>query len=426
MTQSPEQPPAATNRSWKERLGLFVRNQSGATAMMFAVSLPAGLGAIGVASDFAIYNMKLAKLQAAADQAAIAGAKEFALSTSTTSSINNAAKTFAEASYDPGAALNVAISVDGKKASVKVNLTENWSPFFAHFVGAHITPVVADSTAALSGQANVCILALNKTLPYMVMVDKGGRVTANSCGVNSNSKSPAGISVQTAGVIKAEVTCSAGGVVNGGTITPPPTTDCPTVDDPLGSRPAPPIGGCLFTNFKATSGTTTLNPGTYCGGISLSGTAKAIFNPGTYVIKDGDFKVSGNAAIQGDHVGFYLTGTTSKLNFTGDSTVSLTGAVTGEMSGLLFYEDRTAPLYRTHRINSKSANQLTGTIYLPRGYLLVDPSSKIADQSAYTAIIAQGVMVTAGPELVMNSNYGATDVPVPVGIKAESKVVLLQ
>ena len=410
----------------KGLLRRFLRNHSGATAMMFAVSLPAGMGAVGIASDFAIYNMKLAKLQAAADQAAIAGAKEFALSTSTTASVNEAAKSFAQASYSPGATLGVSVAVDSKNASVKVDLTETWSPFFAHFVGASVTPVVAKATASLTGQSNICVLALNPALPFMLLVEASGRITANSCGLYSDSKHASGVTVQSGGAIKADVTCSAGGVNNSGTITPAATTDCPPVDDPLGSRPAPPVGACLFTNYKITTGTATLNPGTYCGGISITGTAKVTFNPGTYVLKNGEFKVDNSAVAIGDHVGFFLTGLTSKLNFTGSSTISFTGATSGEMSGLLFYEDRGSALYRVHRINSANANKLTGTIYLPKGYLLIDPSTKVADQSAYTAIIAQGVKVSAGPELVLNSDYGATDVPVPVGIKAESKVVLKQ
>jgi hypothetical protein len=37
----------------------YLRATGGTTAMMFAVSLPAVMGAVGLASDFAIYSMKL-------------------------------------------------------------------------------------------------------------------------------------------------------------------------------------------------------------------------------------------------------------------------------------------------------------------------------------------------------------------------------
>jgi hypothetical protein len=154
--------------------------------------------------------------------------------------------------------------------------------------------------------------------------------------------------------------------------------------------------------------------------------ASLTFNPGTYIIKDGEFKLTGNSKIAGNHVGFYLTGVTSLLRFTGNTSVSLTGADTGAMSGMIFFEDRTSPLGRQHRINSNNAANLTGTIYLPRGTLLVDPGSKVGAASAYTAIIAQQLLLKSGPELILNSNYSATDVPVPTGIKATSQVVLLK
>jgi len=94
------------------------------------------------------------------------------------------------------------------------------------------------------------------------------------------------------------------------------------------------------------------------------------------------------------------------------------------MAGLLFFEDRSVSLGRTHHIKSTNVDVLTGTIYLSRGKLLIDPNSQIAEDSAYTAIIVRQLELTEGPELVLNSDYGATDVPVPAGIRSSAEVVL--
>ena len=104
--------------------------------------------------------------------------------------------------------------------------------------------------------------------------------------------------------------------------------------------------------------------------------------------------------------------------------ISLTGAVDTEMAGMLVFEDPSATEGRQHHIASLNVQTLTGTIYLPKGYLLVDPNALVANKSAYTAIISNRLELTAGPELVLNSNYGATDVPVPAGIRSSSTVVL--
>jgi Flp pilus assembly protein TadG len=404
----------------------YLLGNSGSTAMMFAISLPAVMGAVGVASDFAIYNMKLEKLQSAADAAALAGAKEFSVATSSPSTISSVAKNFALSSYGASTPIDVAATVDSAKKTVTVDLNEVWSPFFAHFLGAQVTPVVAHSTASAAGRGNICVLLLDPAAGQTGLVDSGSAITANGCDVYSNSSASDGIVVNSSAVITADTTCSVGGVSNSGTINPAATTDCPVVDDPLASRPAPKFGGCDFNNYKLVNGTATLNPGTYCGGISAVANANLTFAPGTYIIKDGEFKLAGNSSIKGTHVGFYLTGAKSLINFTGNSTVNMTGADSGELSGLLFFEDRSAPMGREHRINSANAANLTGTIYLPRGNLLVDPSSKVGASSAYTAIIAQRLKVISGPQLILNSNYSATDVPVPAGIKAAQEVVLLK
>ena len=123
-------------------------------------------------------------------------------------------------------------------------------------------------------------------------------------------------------------------------------------------------------------------------------------------------------------MGFYLAGKSALIDFTDDASVTLTVALDGEMAGLLFFEDRSVSLGRTHHINSTNVDVLTGTIYLSRGKLLIDPNSPIAEDSAYTAIIVRQLELTEGPELILNSDYGATDVPVPAGIRSSAEVVL--
>ena len=96
------------------------------------------------------------------------------------------------------------------------------------------------------------------------------------------------------------------------------------------------------------------------------------------------------------------------------------------MAGLLVFEDRSLPVKLKHRISSNDARKLIGTIYLPAGDLVVDATNPVADQSAYTAIIAQHIELNKGPNLVLNSDYDQTNVPVPAGLKGTSQVVLIQ
>jgi hypothetical protein len=68
----------------------------------------------------------------------------------------------------------------------------------------------------------------------------------------------------------------------------------------------------------------------------------------------------------------------------------------------------TVPRPEDHKISSSNTQTLTGTVYLPTGKLRVDPGARVAENSAYTAIIAREIEIDQGPELVLNSDYGAT------------------
>ena len=104
----------------------------------------------------------------------------------------------------------------------------------------------------------------------------------------------------------------------------------------------------------------------------------------------------------------------------------MTAPADGLMAGLLLSEDRALTQHLTHEITSYDAHTLIGTIYLPVGDLRIDSDQKVADQSAYTAIIVNHLRLNAGPNLVLNSDYNATNVPVPAGIRGTQQVILSQ
>jgi len=409
-------------------LGGFLRSAAGGVAVQFAMVSPVLLGASGLAIDYGTHSLKTIELQSIADTAALGGAGELAISGSSDSAINSVVTSYVSAKYE-GAGSKIASKtvIDRKAATLRVVLEETWAPVFAAFLNADVTPIRVDATASLVGGDNICVLALDGSGTKAIHMDKFARLTANGCGVYSNSTHKQAIRLDQNSSMKASSICSAGGYMAKTTsINPIPSTDCPPAEDPLAGRPEPSIGSCDATNFKIASGNKTLNPGTYCGGIEISNTASVFFNPGTYIIQDGDFVVSDTAKVEGEHVGFYLAGDKSLINFTGDAAVKLTGALDGELAGLLFFEDRSADLDRKHHIQSTKAAVLTGTIYLSRGKLLIDPNSPVAGNSAYTAIIAHKLELNEGPELILNSDYDATSVPVPEGIRSNAQIVLTE
>jgi len=71
---------------------------------------------------------------------------------------------------------------------------------------------------------------------------------------------------------------------------------------------------------------------------------------------------------------------------------------------------------RQHQILSDNARNLLGTIYMPQGEIIVDATKPIADKSAYTVLVVKQLHLYSGPNLILNTDYSATEVPVPMGV----------
>ena len=359
----------------------FLRSASGSIVVPFAIASPVLLATSGLAIDYATHSMKVAELQAAADASALGAAKELALAGSSDAAIEAVAASYVAMELgDRGSVVTSTADIDRGAGTLRVALEELWTPTFAQFLNADITPIRVDATASLVGGTNICVLALDGSGTKAIHLDKNAKLQANGCGVYSNSTHAQGIRLDMDSSMHAASICSTGGYKSKTTaVSPTPTTDCPAISDPLIDRTAPVAGSCDNTGLTLASGNHTLLPGTYCGGLKIRGTASVTFSSGTYIIKDGKFVVSDNAKIAGEHVGFYLLGSATIINFTDQASVTLTGATDGDMAGLLFFEDRTAPINRKHHIQSTNVDELTGTIYLPRGQLLVDPNTPVAE-----------------------------------------------
>lgn len=134
---------------------------------------------------------------------------------------------------------------------------------------------------------------------------------------------------------------ASGTATGAGSVSPAPFFGAPTMADPLSYVPAPPVGGCTYTNMAVTSATT-LYPGTYCGGLSVQTSAKVTMNPGVYAIQ-GTLKINGPTLIA-TGVTIYMTsgngypaGTTSILtNING----TISAPTTGTWQGIFYFADR--------------------------------------------------------------------------------------
>lgn len=445
------------------------RDSGGGVMLIFALALPLLLGFSAMAIEYASLAKRRTELQRAADGGAIAGVNQFKLanaedSTAVTTAVEMAR---AQARRTGGQTITVTAEVLGNHAAVQVTVSEQVPLTLGKLLNVTTVDVSVRATAKLAGTTRLCLLALDPIAVGAFHLESSARITAADCSLYSNSRSPAGIRGENRALATALSTCSAGGYSGpSSSFMPIPATGCPALRDPLVDRQGPEPSSCIVLGLSVdpkklvdgiddlvygvnvVSGSVTLDPGTYCGGLHVTKGAQVTLRPGIYIMKDGPLVVDKKASLAGTNVGFYFTGARGGLLFDEKSVVSLTAPKDGLLAGLLFFEDRNVLLpvplplppsgkgkakeppdgigsLREYRIISDEARTLLGTIYLPAGRLIIDSKKPIADQSAYTVIIARLINLYDGPNLVLNARYGGTDIPVPKGVGPSSSDTVL-
>jgi hypothetical protein len=358
-----------------------------------------------------------AQLQNVADTAALSGAKELHLYRDDQEPLEAGVRDRALALLverglggdDP----TVEVTVDGEQATVTVTVEATPSTIVLDELG-YGTRMDATAVARAFGSARLCVLALNGE-ETAIDAERVASIDAAECAVQSNSSEPDGIEVDVLSRIEALGICSSGGVSGpSGAFSPEAETDCPPIEDPLVEHTLPAVGPCDYTDLTILL-PRTISPGHYCGGLRLAPTAIVSVRPGEYVISGGPLVLDAGASLTGEGVSFRFVDDDSTFTFGLGSIVRLSAPTTGPMAGYLFFQDPGIENGRRFQILTDLATTLLGTIYLPSGTLEIDVVGLVAAQSAYTVIVANQLDVK-GAHLVINSDYGATNVPVPSGV----------
>ena len=109
-----------------------------------------------------------------------------------------------------------------------------------------------------------------------------------------------------------------------------------------------------------------------------------------YVLKNG-LNIAAQGAASGTGVTFYLTGSNAGFTINGGGTLSLSAPTSGSYAGVLIYQDRTANVGATNKLNGDSNTFLKGAIYTPTQKLEVTGNAGFGDQSSFMPMIADVV-----------------------------------
>ena len=292
---------------------------------------------------------------------------------------------------------NITVVVDGMRQSFFMNLLPPG--------GWHLR---VKTSAQSMGQVPLCILSAGTSAVDRITMIGGAKLTANGCLVQSDSE----IAV-TGGAALAAATVQSVGVA-AGTISPAPQVGSASVADPFASMNIAPPSACTAADQDLQSGVTTLSAGVHCGNITVEKTATLQLGPGDHYFLKGKLEMKDTANLIGTDV-VMIFDSKSDLKFGDQSVIRLDGRKTGPYAG--FVIATTNANTGIFEISSDHARELLGTIYVPSEQLLVTGTgNNVADQAAWTVIVAKSIAMSGTPNLVINSNYAGSSVPVPQGV----------
>ncbi len=374
----------------KKSFGEFLKDKSGNSAIMLAITLPVLLGFIGMSTDVALWYWEDRKLQSTADTAALAAGYE-KLDTSDITVLKAKVQTIIDETY-PNADNVSVISVSspptsgsfsGNSSAIEVIVGNQQGRYFSLLNMDSDVNLQSRAVAQVVSSGDFCMLGLSTEEDRAINITGNATVDLN-CGIGVNSNSDEALYVN--GTVNTTYASTVGGLRMGGSgvINSPNAVveNGPSITDPYGpdgtnlSVPAP--SACDYNNHVVKKNAT-INPGRYCGGLKLQ-KGTTTLQPGVYIIDGGEFRTTSQAKVQGEGVTIILTGSGTdyaNLEIHGGSQFDLSAPEKGsgaDYEGILIYQDRNAPSHQganliDNKINGGSNLNLRGVIYFPQQQL---------------------------------------------------------
>ena len=182
--------------------------------------------------------------------------------------------------------------------------------------------------------------------------------------------------------------------------------------DPLGlSLPAPPSPTFDAVHYSD-SAPITLLPGTYIGGIDISGQASVTLAPGVYYLQGGGFSISGQGSVSGTGVTIINApaGPDDTIRVSGQGSLSLTAPASDPFQGVVFFQDPNSS--NPIQFTGQASVTLAGVVYVPAAPVSIDgkanvtinggPGTAVAPPPILGALIAYDLQVDGNGVLIIN------------------------
>jgi hypothetical protein len=376
--------------------------------------LPSAI-AIVMAIEIVALNNERAIMQSAADAAALAGARDLMVSGSSRRNAKSFAERFALSQVGSFAerAKVAFVATPEKEGVFAVDGFAVRPSFFGNLVPPGGFRIRVRSVAENMVRQPLCILGQNEALAENAISGDGSAgLIARGCVVHANGDI----------ILKDRASVAAGtvrtsGSSEGGTISPTPNVGALKIPDPFSARTISPPKDCASVPDGGTDvwkqGILTLPPGMHRTQFVMRGTSTMKLQPGEhYFCRPSIF--SENSRLEGQNAVMILI--EGELTVRAPASTSLKGRETGTWAGFVIVASRTnaSPV----SFLSPNVDELLGTIYLPNSHLLVNSPGSVAEASQWSVIVAHRLIVSNAAQLIINSDYEGSPVPVPTGVGA--------
>lgn len=404
-------------------LGKYYRSERGNVLTTFALaSIPLLMGAFAALEYMDMSGVR-DHLQAAADAGALSGAQQLAIASTTggDTAITATAMSVASQTMDNQHEKSVSdftASIGDGRSSVTVEGEAHYKPLTG-LLGTQARLIRVTATARTMQRTPLCVLQTDDR--GGINVRQTGQIRAGGCAVHAN----ADINVSSGGLIKADLVQAVGSI--SGPVEPAGQDGALPIDDPFAnldlslSKKTCQLSGAPLPILLG-SGRMDLPPGLHCLPITVMGTGVLHLEPGDHYFF-APVIMTGNSRLEGDDVDLVFGGL-NVFNFSQQATVRLAARRSGPMAGFLIATSRDN--HGVFTIASGRVSQLLGTIYIPGAQLVVDTGGSVAQDSAWSVIVARSIALRQNPVLVINSNYAGSGVPVPSGVGPSKTPVLTQ
>lgn len=294
-------------------------------------------------------------------------------------------------------------------AAIKVSLHANRPSFFGDLLPPGGFNTRVEAVGLGMGRAPLCVLVTGET-PGDKALNLLDRSTIQAEGrlIHSNED----VVVESQAALNAGAVHSVG--PTHGLVTPKAEVGAEPVEDPFVKAPLTPPPLCNdLTATVFLIGLHYLPAGRHCRPIAMMQDAHLQLGPGEHYFVKPNLIMNHRSKLTGDDVALIFD-EDSKMEFKDTSSIDLYGRRRGYYAGFVIATTRDNT--NDFVMWTNNVRRLEGVVYVPSAKLLVQDTDNLAEQSAWTVIVADRLQVKGSPVMVINKNYRRSPVPVPQGV----------